>query len=186
MLGRRLIWLHTYGERFELSDGKNGVPVGSAKCIEAMPVDSAKYPESFNYKPGSKELDVGGGRFSPVAPEVWDFEVSGLKVVQSWLAYRMKKRAGKKSSELDQIRPGRWIPRMTDEFLELLWVIEATLAMESELATMLDQIVRAPCLKADDLPQPTPVERKPPIVLGDDEEQPSLLYDEDAEDGQAA
>ena len=30
------------------------------------------------------------------------FEVSGLKVVQSWLKYRMKKGAGKKSSSLDK------------------------------------------------------------------------------------
>jgi hypothetical protein len=65
--------------------------------------------------------------FGPVAPEVWEFEISGLKAVQSWLGYRMKKRAGKKSSPLDDIRPERWTPKMTDELLELLWVLEATL-----------------------------------------------------------
>jgi hypothetical protein len=31
--------------------------------------------------------------------------MSGLKVVQLWLGYRMKKRARKKSSPLDDIRP---------------------------------------------------------------------------------
>jgi hypothetical protein len=60
---------------------------------------------------------VGNSRFGPVTPEVWEFEVSGLKVVQSWLGYRMKKRARKKSSLLDDIRPERWTARMSDESL---------------------------------------------------------------------
>src|SRR5215207_885250 len=76
-------------------------------------------PDSFDYDPLAKEIRVGEGRFGPVASDVWEFEVSGLRVVQSWLAYRMKVRAGKRSSPLDDIRPDRWTPRMTDEFLEL-------------------------------------------------------------------
>ena len=35
-------------------------------------------------------IRVGEGRFGPIAFTVWNFEVSGLKVVQSWLSYRMK------------------------------------------------------------------------------------------------
>jgi hypothetical protein len=105
---------------------------------------------------------VGDGRFSPVAPEVWEFEVSGLKVVQSWLGYRMKKRAGKKSSALDDIRPKRWTPKMSDELLELLWVLEATLAMEADLEKVLDKVVAGPCFTAAELPSPKPEERKAP------------------------
>ncbi|MDP1671477.1 MAG: hypothetical protein Q8L63_05255, partial [Alphaproteobacteria bacterium] len=90
-----------------------------------------------------------------------------LKVVQSWLGYRMKKRAGKKSSPLDDIRPERWTPRMTDEFLELLWVLEATLAMEPELSATLDKIVAGPCFKAAELPTPAEAERKAPVAASD-------------------
>jgi hypothetical protein len=89
-------------------------------------------------------------------------EVSGLKVVHSWLGYRMKSRAGKKSSPLDDIRPERWTPQLTDEFLELLWVLEATLAMEPDLSTVLDAVVASPCFTASELPQPSETERKPP------------------------
>lgn len=74
----------------------------------------------------------------------------------------MKVRAGKKSSPLDDIRPERWTPRMTDEFLEMLWVLEATLAMEPELIAALDAVLAGECFKAEDLPRPTEDERKAP------------------------
>ena len=63
------------------------------------------YPEEFSYDPQKRELYVGKGVFSDVRREVWEFGVSGLEVVKSWLGYRMKKRSGKKSSRLDEIRP---------------------------------------------------------------------------------
>src|SRR3546814_18752743 len=93
----------------------------------------AKYPEDFSNDSDEREIVVGDGRFGPVAPEVWKFEVSGFKVVQSWLGYRMKKRAGKKSSPLDDIRPERWTARMSDDLLEILWVLEVTLAVEPDM-----------------------------------------------------
>lgn len=108
---------------------------------------------------------MGDGRFGPVTPSVWEFEVSGLKVVQSWLGYRMKKRAGKKSSPLDDIHAEHWTARLSDEFLELLWVLEATLAMEPELETALDKVVGGPCFAATELPTPKPEERKAPELV---------------------
>src|SRR3546814_4214225 len=78
----------------------------------------------------------------------------------------MKKRAGKKSSPLDDIRPERWTARMSDLLLELLWVLEATLAMEPELEKTLDKVVSGPCFTAAELPMPKPVERKAPVTDG--------------------
>ena len=67
---------------------------------------------------------MGEGVFGPVRPEVWEFSVSGFQVVQHWLAHRMKKGAGKKSSPLDKIRPAAW--QFDEELLDLLWVLEHT------------------------------------------------------------
>jgi hypothetical protein len=139
----------------------------------------AHYPTEYAYDPAKGEITVGDGRFGPVAPEVWDFEVSGLKVVQSWLGYRMKKRAGKKSSPLDDIRPERWTARMSDEFLELLWVLEATLAMEPDLAAALEKVVSGPCFAATDLQQPTAAERKAPGATRAAGDLLALMEDED-------
>jgi hypothetical protein len=161
-LGRRLIWLHTYAERFGEPDWGQEVPQGKATTIKGVSSDTAHYPAEYGYDLAKQEIAVGNGSFGPVAPAVWDFEVSGLKVVHSWLGYRMKKRAGKKSSPLDDIRPEHWTARMSDELLELLWVLEATLAMEPELEKLLDKVVAGPCFTAAELPTPTPEERKAP------------------------
>jgi hypothetical protein len=121
-LGRKLIWLHTYAERFQSEGRGDEVPKGKATTIKGISADPAQYPTEYSYDSAKREITIGGGRIGPVAPEVWEFEVSGLKVVQSWLGYRMKKRAGKKSSPLDDIRPERWTARMSDELLEVLWL----------------------------------------------------------------
>ena len=161
-LGRKLIWLHTYAERFRGEDRGEDVPQGTATTIKGVSSDPTRYPDEYGYDAAKQEITVGDGRFGPVAPAVWEFEVSGLKVVQSWLGYRMKKRAGKKSSPLDDIRPERWTARMSDEFLELLWVLEATLAMEPKLEKALDEVVAGPCFTSAELPTPKPEERKAP------------------------
>ncbi len=180
-LGRKLIWLHTYAERFRGDGQGEEVKQGNATTIKGVSSEKAHYPVEYNYNLATREITVGDGCFGPVAPEVWNFEVSGLAVVQSWLGYRMKKRAGKKSSPLDDIRPERWTPKMSDEFLELLWVLEATLAMEPELEGALDTVVASPCFTAAELPTPEPSERKPP---GSEEEDGGLLDLMGTEDGE--
>ena len=82
-------------------------------------------PEEYRYDRKAQVLTVGTGKFGPVSPEVWNFEVSDLTVVNSWLSYPMKKRKGRKSSPLDDIRPTRWT--QTDEVLRLLAILEHTI-----------------------------------------------------------
>jgi predicted helicase len=125
--GAKLLWLHTYGQRYVPKGHPRGqVPKGKARCTKPVPGDASNYPESYEYNEASKTLRVGDGEFAPVAPEVYEFEVSGLKVVKSWLKYRMKNRmrngGGKKLSPLDDIRPQKWAGDFTTELLELLLV----------------------------------------------------------------
>ena len=175
-LGRRLIALHTYGERFgdALPGGRLG---GMAKSRVGVPQTEEGYPERFEYNEATRELHVGEGRFGPVEPAVWAYEVSGLRVVRSWLGYRMKERAGRASSTLDEIRPESWTPQMSKELLELLWVLEATVAMEPELRGFLDEVVAGPLFTAEELPMPTDEERAAPKRRqdGGEVEQPRLL-----------
>lgn len=161
-LGRRLIWLHTYAERFGGEGHGDEVPRGEATTIKGISSKPEDYPSEYEYDLEKRELKIGDGVFGPVSPEVWDFEVSGLEVVSSWLGYRMKKRAGKKSSPLDDIRPEKWTPAMSDELLELLWVIEATLDMEPDLKAILDEVVAGECFNEGELPTPKPEERLEP------------------------
>jgi len=165
-VGARLLWLHTYGQRFvPMGKHKGQVPKGAARCVKPVPGDAAGYPEKYEYNDATRTLHVGDGAFAPVVPEVYEFEVSGLKVVQSWLGYRMKNPKGKKSSPLDEINPDKWPSEFTTELLELLWVLEATIAEYPAQAKLLSAVVKGPCFKADELPavpQPADSSRKPP------------------------
>ncbi|MFN2468848.1 MAG: type ISP restriction/modification enzyme [Gaiellaceae bacterium] len=162
-LGRRLIWLHTFGERFIPEGETEGrVPQGAARATQPVPGTAAGYPRSHSYDPEKRELHVGEGVFAPVAPEARAYSVSGLDVIGSWLDYRMKDGAGRRSSPLDAIRPETWPAQFTEELLQLLWMIEHTVALGPELDALLDEIVGGDLILAEELPQPTPEERQPP------------------------
>ena len=159
-IGVNLLWLHTYGQRFVPKGKHKGrVPKGRAKCAKPVPGDSDNYPEKFEYNEATETLRVGDGEFKPVSPEVYEFEVSGLKVAHSWLGYRIREPKGKKSSPLDSINTDKWPAEFTTE---LLWVLEATVAEYPKQAKLLDEIVRGPCFKADELPTVPDAARKPP------------------------
>lgn len=158
-LGRRLLWLHTYGERLVPPGERPGrIPSGKTRCRKGTrPADPAKYPEKFSYDLVAQELHVGEGVFGPVRPEVWEFSVSGFQVVHSWLAYRMKKGAGKKSSPLDSVRPEIW--QFDEELLNLLLVLEHTVDLWPSLAQTLEDILSNDLFTARDFPEPKPEER---------------------------
>lgn len=153
--GRALLCWHTWGERFA-PVGEKSLPDRGIGIVE----DVAGYPDSFSYDPSAGVLHVGSGRFGPVSREVWDFEVSGLKVLQSWLGYRMMTRKGKKSSPLDDIRPQRWT--FSGELENLLSILDYTVSVTPEAAQLLDEVVAGELIDASQLPQPTEAERKAP------------------------
>jgi len=135
-LGRRLVGAHTFGERFE-----PGITTGQARCV----VEPTGAPRVFAFDASAAVLQVGEGRFEDVAPAVWEFSVSGLRVVRSWLGYRSARPRRRATSPLDQIR-AQWSPALTCELLEVIWVLEATIAARPELAALLDDVVRGPTL----------------------------------------
>ncbi|WP_426662331.1 type ISP restriction/modification enzyme [Rhodanobacter aciditrophus] len=142
-LGRELLFLHSYGER--CANGQSW-PAPSAKCIKAVPAGGL--PEKFAYDEARQVISVGTGEFGPVPKAVWDYEVSGLKVVQSWLGYRMRNRKGKKSSPLDEIAPKEWSGEYTSEFLRLLNLLTRTVELQPTQSTLLDAILAGPLLDA--------------------------------------
>ncbi|MHB8781825.1 MAG: type ISP restriction/modification enzyme [Desulfobacteria bacterium] len=163
--GRELIWLHTFGERFVPAGKRAGeVPTGKARCLVGTPTTAADYPEVYEYDPSTQELRVGKGRFVGVRREVWEYGVSGLQVVDSWLGYRMKKRSGRKSSPLDDIRPASW--SFDGELLDLLWVLDATVDRLPKLDALLTGLLGAEHFQATAFPSPTDAERQGPAAGG--------------------
>lgn len=156
-IGRRLLCRHTYGERFAPPD--SDALSGAARCIEPVPGSEAGYPEAYSYNEDTRTLRVGSGTFAPVSPDVYEFDVSGLKVVQSWLGYRMREGAGKRSSPLDKIRPERWTAQLTTDLLDLLHILEETVDAQPEQGRLLDEVLAGECFGARELP-PAPDEMR--------------------------
>lgn len=172
-VGRRLIWLHTYGERFVPPGERRGrIPRGRARAVRAIPGQPDCYPEEFEWDEQTEILRIGDGEIGPVAREVWEHSVSGLEVVKSWLGYRMRQPSGKKSSPLDDILPERWTAEMTEELLRLLWILEHTIELQPELAAVLEDVTAGETFPADELPRPSAVEKEAPTPEEEEEEKP--------------
>lgn len=166
-LGRKLLWFHTYGERFVPEGHREGkLPAGQARCKVGTPSTPDDYPDDFSYSYSEQELYVGKGVFENVRPEVWEFSVSGLEVVKSWLGYRMKNRSGRSSSPLDDIRPSVW--EFDEELLDLLWVLDHTVDMQPDLKKNLEKIIKSELFNSKDFPEPTEAERKGPDGISSD------------------
>ncbi|GAB4201497.1 MAG: hypothetical protein OHK0022_23590 [Roseiflexaceae bacterium] len=164
-LGKQLIWLHTFGERFVPAGKRAGrIPTGTARIARGTPTDPARYPKDYRYDATTQELHVGDGLFSGVRPDVWDFSISGLQVLDSWLGYRMLKRSGKASSPLDELRPAGW--QFDDELLELLWLLEASLDLLPQASALLANVLAGDLLTAGELPAPSDAERRGPAAAG--------------------
>lgn len=166
--GRKLVWLHTYGERFVPAGQQPGrIPAGAAKSLKGIPTAPDAYPETFGWVADVNDasqgvLQVGAGQIAPVSLAAYEFNVSGYEVIKSWLAFRMKQRSGRKSSPLDDIRPNVWTADLSQELRQLLWVVEATVALQPELNALLATILAGQTVAADQLSPPTASERCAP------------------------
>lgn len=155
-IGREVLWLHTYGERYV--DAEAGRPRGAPKlCSErpkvrvTIPDTEVDMPDKIDYDEQSETLKVGDGRISPVSAEVWNYQVSGMRVVKHWFGYRKKNPSGNRKSELDHIVATSWTPAMTTELLDLLNVLGRCVALQPRQAELLDEIMASPRITVADL-----------------------------------
>ncbi|MEV1005264.1 type ISP restriction/modification enzyme [Nonomuraea sp. NPDC050202] len=183
-LGKRVIWLHTYGERFADSaeDRPPGPPkpdpLHRAKSQVAVPGTTEEMPDEISYNAETATLHVGAGCISPVRPEVWAYEVSGMKIVKKWFGYRKKNPAGRKSSPLDNIHSEEWPAEFTTELLQLLHVLTLCVELEPAQADLLERICNSSLIpvadleRADVLPVPASARKAP---AAESPEAPTLL-----------
>ncbi|MDP2765663.1 MAG: type ISP restriction/modification enzyme [Brevundimonas sp.] len=163
-VGREVIWLHTFGERF--ADGR---PAGAPRVIDGpeptipkdgvLPTTLAAMPHDLDYDAAARRLKIGTGYIDNVAPAVWDYEVSGKRVLSQWWSYRRADRSkppmGDKRppSPLSLIQPTDWPAEYTTELLNVLRVLTRLVALEPMQDALLARIVDGPTVDADDLMQ---------------------------------
>ncbi len=164
-LGRTVIWLHTFGERF--ADPKSGRPrqpprLPKAKspripAAGAIPQGPEVMPDEISYDPGKKRLLVGDGYVENVSPEVWNYEVSGKQVLAHWFSYRKRSREkppmGDKRppSELCKIQPESWLAEYTTELLNVIHVLGRLVELEADQQQLLDRICSGQTISAEEL-----------------------------------
>ncbi|WP_030608638.1 type ISP restriction/modification enzyme [Streptomyces fulvoviolaceus] len=164
-LGHRLLWLmRRDGERPKL-------PGGRRPYVRA-PLPSR--PLALHYDRDEETLHLDEGRVSPVPPEAWDFEVTGVRVLEQWFTTRTTE---PEPGTLAAIRPATWPQTWTSELLELITVLTllAELRPQREELTVTAPITAAELHRADVLPVPESAHR-PASVLDHHEEGPEGQY----------
>ena len=111
----------------------------------------SELPTGYEYDPQTQEIKIGGGTFGPVGQDAIDYDVGGRRVVKSWIDYRAKQPAGKRSSALDDVIPTSWEHAWTQEFNELLTLITRLVALEPKQDELLHAILDEPLLTTADL-----------------------------------
>jgi hypothetical protein len=156
-LGSKLLWLHTYGERYPHVDSWSAFQ-GKARWGKAP----SAYPAGHRYDPDTRTLQVGDGEVTKVDPEVWEYQVSGFRPLKAWLDYRKVNRGGRRSSPLDETVPSQWDKDLSEELLELIWVLEQTLAIHPDQSQLLEDVLGGGLFETGELPTPGEEERQPP------------------------
>lgn len=178
-LGREVIWLHCYGERFaDAAAGRPAapprMPKGEGPFIPAggaIPGAPEPLPDAMSYDPATRRLHVGAGFVENVSPAVWDYEVSGKVVLRQWFSYRRRDRTRpligdrRPPSPLDRIQPDHWLDEYTVDLMNLLHVLGRLVALEPAQADLLERICAAPLLTADDLARAGALDA-PPTAAG--------------------
>jgi hypothetical protein len=147
-LGREVIWLHCYGERFaDAGAGRPSAPPRMAKGEGPIIPADGMIPGAPEPLPDAMDYD----------PAVWDYEVSGKNVLRQWFSYRKRDRTRpiigdrRPPSPLDRIQPEHWLDEYTVDLMNLLHVLGRLVALEPRQADLLERICAGPLLTAEAL-----------------------------------
>ena len=164
-LGRRIVWLHTFGERFASTAagrpaGAPRLPAGRRPQVPAngaIPSTPEGMPDLLTYDAARQRLQVGSGCIEPVPPAAWHYQVSGKQVLVQWFSYRKKNRNRpmigdrRKPSPLGDIQPDHWLAEYTTELLNVINVLGLLVDLEPQAAQLLERICSGPLISDADL-----------------------------------
>ena len=160
-IGRDVIWLHTYGERMVDEDAAR--PPGPPRIAKDGPTISRagiipSTPDELRYDAAARRLFVGKGYVDNVSRAMFDYDVSGMNVLDKWFSYRKKDRSrpvigadNRPPSPLSDIQPDHWLAEYTSDLLDLLHVLGRLVALEPSQAKVLEDILGATLLEREQL-----------------------------------
>jgi len=152
-LGKKVIWLHTFGERCTAKERPTEPPRLPPSRRPSIPAEGAipnapdDMPDHIAYDAPRKRLLIGRGYVDNVAPAVWHYEISGKQVLTQWFSYRKKNRERpiigdrRPPSPLSEIQPDHWMPEYTTELINLINVLALLIDLEPEQSELLDKVL---------------------------------------------
>jgi hypothetical protein len=139
--------------------------------LEAIPDVVEDMPDQITYETETQTLKVGSGSIRPVPPVVWQYQVSGMRVVRKWFSYRSKEPENRRTTPLDDINSTSWSAITTSELLELLNVLGYLVELEAEQSAILERIMSSPLISLEDLTDagilPVPASARRPLQIDD-------------------
>jgi hypothetical protein len=192
-LGRVIIWLHTFGERF--TNPKQGRPAGPPRLPSrvapripekgAISQEPEAMPDTLEYDEANNRLLIGSGYIERVTPKMWSYEVSGKLVLRQWFSYRKANRERpiigdrRPPSKLGEIQPDHWLAEYTTELINVLNVIGRLIELEPSQSDLLEQICSDQMISFDELRAAgafaVPATLKPKVKTQGSPKQMSLL-----------
>lgn len=170
-LGRRIIWLHTYGRRcVDPTKGRqDGAPREfRPKVVKPIPTTSDYMPDAIHFVQSDQLLHIGAGAIGPVSPEVWNYHVSSMHVLQKWFDYRKRKPRTRYSSPLNDLVADRWTAETTEALRDLVAVVQGCIALEAHQRRLLEVICEGSLLDQLSLDElgilPAPSTSSGPII----------------------
>lgn len=155
-IGRRVLWLHTYGDRFaDQAEGRTRemlrLPSNRPRCVVEIPDTEEGMPQALRYEPEAQRLWIGSGCIAPVPPSTREYQISGMNVLDKWFGYRRKEPAGKRRLELDYVVARRWSPDWTTELLTLLNILGLLVQEEPAQRDLLEAVCSGPLISVQAL-----------------------------------
>jgi len=164
-LGRTVIWLHTFGERF--ANPQQGRPAAPPRlpadarphipAAGAIPQEPAAMPDTIEYDETNQRLLIGSGYVERVTPQMWEYEVSGKHVLRQWFSYRKANRERpiigdrRPPSKLGEIQPDHWLAEYTTELINVLNVLGRLIELEPQQAELLERVCAGLTISLDEL-----------------------------------
>jgi hypothetical protein len=144
-LGRRVLWLHTYGHRY--ADDTEGRPAGNVRYPSNSPrrilniTAVTDMPDQMTYDSITQTLHLGAGTWRPVSEAAFAYVVGGKNVLRSWINYRKRVPGGRKTSPLDDVHLANWPSDWSRDLTDLLSVLEQLVELESAQADLLHRVL---------------------------------------------
>jgi hypothetical protein len=163
-LGRTVIWLHTFGERF--ADPSSGRPAQPPRLPQELAPKISRQgaigandemPNTIKYDSVERRLHIGDGYIDGVSQETWDYKVSGKGVLQYWFSYRKANRNRpiignrRKPSPLCEINPDHWLAEYTTELINLINIIGRLVELEPLQRGLLEKICNGDTIRSEEL-----------------------------------